>query len=152
MNPSIKLPPARPSRRLDRNMGSFNEMIISRPSNGPCNVGEVAVIAEKASQNGIGALVVPNRLASQIVYDGILLNYDEFYYAVAHCPYFFAKGVVCIFDGDTGTNFSLYKNLRKLDAYGYRKVLYCNENIIVANGGKTIREYSDAYHISIQKF
>ena len=53
---------------------------------------------------------------------------------------------------DTGTNFSLYKNLRKLDAYGYRKVLYCNENIIVANGGKTIREYSDAYHISIQKF
>ena len=95
-------------------MGSFNEMIISRPSNGPCNVGEVAVIAEKASQNGIGALVVPNRLASQIVYDGILLNYDEFYYAVAHCPYFFAKGVVCIFDGDTGTNFSLYKNLRTL--------------------------------------
>ena len=64
----------------------------------------------------------------------------QFYYAVAHCPYFFAKGVVCIFDGDTGTNFSLYKNLRKLDAYGYRKVLYCNENIIVANGGKTIRE------------
>ena len=46
MNPNIKLPPARPSRRLDRNMGSFNEMIISRPSNGPCNVGEVAVIAE----------------------------------------------------------------------------------------------------------
>lgn len=152
MNPDIKLPPARPSRRLDRNMGSFNEMIISRPSNGPCSVEEVAVIAEKASQNVIGVLVVPNRLASQIVYDGILLNYDEFYYAVAHCPYFFAKGVVCIFDGDTGTNFSLYKNLGKLDAYGYRKVLYCNENTIVANGGKTIREYSDGYPIPIQKF
>lgn len=152
MNPNIKLPPARPSRRLDRNMGSFNEMIISRPSNGPCSAEEVAVIAEKASQNGIGALVVPNRLASQIVYDGILLNYDEFYYAVAHCPYFFAKGVVCIFDGDTGTNFSLYKNLGKLDTYGYRKVLYCNENTVVANGGKIIREYSDGYHISIQKF
>lgn len=149
---AIKLPPARPSRRLDRNMGSFNEMIISRPSNGPCSAEEVAVIAEKASQNGIGALVVPNRLASQIVYDGILLNYDEFYYAVAHCPYFFAKGVVCIFDGDTGTNFSLYKNLGKLDTYGYRKVLYCNENTVVANGGKIIREYSDGYHISIQKF
>ena len=152
MNPNIKLPPARPSRRLDRNMGSFNEMIISRPANGPCNEEEVAVIAEKAYQNGIGALVVPNRLANQIVYGGILLNYDEFYYAVAHCPYFFAKGVVCIFDGDTGANFSLYKNLGKLDAYGYRKVLYCNENTVVANGSKTIREYSDGYPISIQKF
>lgn len=151
-NPDIQLPPARPSRRLDRNMGSFNEMIISRPSNGPCSAEEVAVIAEKASQNNIGALVVPNRLANQIVYDGILLNYEELYYAVAHCPYFFAKGVVCIFDGDTGTNFTLYKNLGKLDAYGYRRILYCNENTIVANGGKTIREYSDGYPIPIQKF
>ena len=44
------------------------------------------------------------------------------------------------------------KNLGKLDAYGYRKVLYCNENTIVANGGKTIREYSDGYPIPIQKF
>ena len=151
-NPDIQLPPARPSRRLDRNMGAFNEMIISRPSNGPCSAEEVAVIAEKASQNNIGALVVPNRLVNQIVYDGILLNYEEFYYAVAHCPYFFARGVVCIFDGDTGTNFTLYKNLGKLDAYGYRRILYCNENTIVANGGKTIREYSDGYPIPIQKF
>ena len=55
-------------------------------------------------------------------------------------------------DGDTGTNFSLYKNLEKLDAYGYRRILYCNENTIVANGGKTIREHSDGYPIPIQKF
>ena len=151
-NPNIKLPPARPSRRLDRNMGSFNEMIISRPVNGPCSIEEVAVIAEKASQNNIGAFVVPNRLANQIVYDGILLNYEEFYYAVAHCPYFFARGVVCIFDGDTGTNFTLYKTLGKLDAYSYRRILYCNENTVVANGRKTIRECSDGYPIPIQKF
>lgn len=151
-NPEIKLLPVQPSRRLDRNMGSFNEMIISRPSHGPCNIEEVNVIAEKASQNDIGVLVVPNRFAYQIMYDGILLNYDEFYYAVTHCPYFFAKGVVCIFDGDTGTSVSLYKNLGKLDAFGYRKILYCNENTVVANGGKTIREYSDGYPIPIQKF
>lgn len=151
-NPDIKLPPAQPSHRLNRNMGSFNEMVISRPSNGPCNIEEVAVIAEKASQNSIGVLVVPNRLASQIVYDGILLNYEEFYYAVAHCQYLFTKGVVCIFDGDTDTNFTLYKNLGKLDAYNYRRILYCNENTIIANGGKTIREYSDGYPILIQKF
>lgn len=152
LNPDIKIPPARPSRRLSRNMGSFNEMIISRPASGPCSLEEVAAIAEKASQNDIGVLVVPDRLASQVMYNGILLNYDEFYYAVAHCPYFFAKGVVCIFDGDTRTNLSLYKNLGKLDVYDYRKVLYCNENTIVANGGKTIREYSDGYPIPIQKF
>jgi len=152
IDPDIKLSPARPSRRLDRNMGSFNEIIISRPSNGPCSIEEVSIVAEKAAQNSIGVLVVPNRMANQIVYDGILLNYDEFYYAVTHCPYLFAKGVVCIFDGDSSTNFTLYKNFGKLDAFGYRKILYCNENTIVANGGKTIREYSNGYLIPIQKF
>lgn len=151
-NPDIKLPPAQPSCRLYRNMGSFNEMIISRPSNGPCSAEEVAVIAEKTFQNDIGVLVVPNRLANQIFYDGILLDYEEFYYTASHCPYFFARGVVCIFDGDADTNFTLYKNLGKLDSYGYRKILYCNENTIVANGGKTIREYGDGYSIPIQKF
>ena len=100
-DPEIKLPAAPPAPRLGRNMGSFNEMIISRPSTGPCSTEEVAVIAEKAYQNNIGAFVVPSRLADEIVYNGILLNYEEFYYAVVHCPYLFAKGVVCIFDGDT---------------------------------------------------
>lgn len=151
-DPAIKLPPVRPSHRLNRNMGSFNEMIISRPSNGPCSVEEVALVAEKASQNGVGVLVVPNRLASQIVYNGLLLNYEEFYYSVAHCPYFFAKGVVCIFDGDTSTSLTLYKSLGKLDVYGYRKILYCNENTIVTSSGKNVREHSNGYAIPIQKF
>lgn len=151
-DPELKFLPARPSGRLDRNMGSFNEMILSRFSSGPCSCEEVAVIAEKAAQNNIGVLVIPNRLVNQIAYNGILLNYDEFYYAVAHCPYLFYKGVVCIFDGDISTNLALYKNLGKLDAYGYRKILYCSEDTIVSNGGKTIREYSDGYLIPIQKF
>lgn len=151
-DPEITLPAAPPAPRLGRNMGSFHEMTIGRPSTGPCSAEEVAVIAEKASQNRIGALVVPERLANKIVYNGILLSYEEFYYAAVHCPYLFAKGVACVFDGDAAANFTLYKNLGKLDAFGYRKVLYCSENTVVANGGKTIREHSDGYLISIQKF
>lgn len=152
LDPEIKLPAASPSPRLDRNMGRFSEMIISRPSDGPCSAEEVALIAEKSSRNSIGVLVVPSRLENQILFDGILLNYEEFYFAVAHCPYLFSKGVVCIFDNDAVTNLILYKNLGKLDAFGYRKILYCNENIIVSSDGKTIREYSEGYPVSIQKF
>ena len=42
-DPEIKLPAAPPAPRLGRNMGSFNEMIISRPSTGPCSTEEVIV-------------------------------------------------------------------------------------------------------------
>lgn len=152
MDPEIKLPPARPSLRLERNMGTYHEMVISRPSNGPCSLEEVTVVAEKASQNNIGVLVVPDRFAFQIVYDGILLNYDEFFYAVTHCPYFFARGVVCIFDGDPVTDFALYKNLGKLKTYDYHVILYCNKSAIIDKGDKTIGEYGDGHSISLQRF
>ena len=69
-----------------------------------------------------------------------------------HIVHIFLQMVVCVFDDDTSANFMLYKILGKLDAYGYRKILYCNENIIVANGGKTIKEHSNGYLIPIQKF
>lgn len=151
-DPTIKLPPVQPTRRLNRNMGSFTEMVISRSSYGPCSVEEVITAAEKASQNGIGALVVPSRLARAIVYDGICLNYDEFYYAAEHCPYLFAKGVICIFDGDMRVDPILYKNLKKLEAYGYRRILYCNEDTITLDNGRSIKENSDGYSILIQKF
>ena len=152
MDPQLRLRPQRPSRRLDRNMGSFSEMVVSRSSRGPCTGEEVALLAEKAAQNGIGVLVLPDRLAEEVAYGGLVLNYEEFFYAVAHCPYLFAGGVLCVFDGGTATAMSLYKNLSKLDAYGYRRILYCNENTVVASGGRTVREYSEGYPVPIQKF
>lgn len=151
-SPELRFTPAQPSRRVDRNMGSYNEMIIKREVGGACRVEEAALLAEKAAQNGIGVLVVPEHVAGYIVFDGLLLNYDEFCYAAVQCPYFFAKGVVCILDGDDGVNNRMYKHLGKLEDYGYRRIIYCSENIIVASGRRTIRECSNGYSIPIQKF
>lgn len=152
MNPDIKLAPYRTSRRLDRNMGSFTQMVVRRSSNGPCTVEEITIVAEKASQNNVGVLIAPKQIQDQIHFDGILLNYEEFYYAVVHCPYLFAKGSLCIFDNDAGTNITLYKNLERLAPLNYRRILYCNENIIITNNGKSIRENHDGYTIPIEKF
>lgn len=154
-NPEIKLPPGQVSRRLARNMGSFNELIVSRAVTGAYSLGEVAKFATKAAENGIGVLVAPKEIAEQteqITYDGLLLNYDEFYYVAEHCPYLLANGVVCVMASDASVNITLYKKLGELEAYGYRRVIYCNENINIASGDKTIKEYSDAYTISVQKF
>jgi hypothetical protein len=151
-NPNISLPATRPVRRLGRNMGSFNEMIVVRSTHGPCTLAEMGEIAVRAAQNDIGVLVVPNRFANQIVYNGMLLDYDEFQYAVGHCDYFFAKGVLCVYEGDATTNLKLYKTLGKLESLGYRRVHYCNENIVVSSGSKRIKEYCEGYSIPIEKF
>lgn len=150
-DPCLQLAPGRPCRRLARNMGSFSQLVVRRNSNGPCTAEEVENIAEKAVQNNIGVLVVPNRFSDSLSHSGIQLNYDEFFFAVAHCPYLFSSGVLCVFDGEPGMDYALYKNLEKLAPFGYHRVLYCNENIYVTSNGKSIRECNDGYSIPIEK-
>lgn len=151
VNPNILIPPAKASRKLSRNIGPFNRLVVKRISNGPCTMDEAMSVAEKANQNEIGVLVAPKRFMGQLTIEGILLDYDEFFFAVTHCPYLFAKGVVCIFDNNVGTNLSLYKNLEKLDAYNYRSVLYCNENSVITSNGKPLRESTECYSIPLEK-
>ena len=87
----------------------------------------------------------------QLTIEGILLDYDEFYFAVTHCPYLFAKGTICVFDDDVSTNLSLYKYLERLDTHNYRIMLYCNENTIITSNGKPLRECIECYSISLEK-
>ena len=49
------------------------------------------------------------------------------------------------------TQNSLYKNLEKLNAYGYYRVLYCNDNIVVTNAGKPISECLDCNIIDVER-
>lgn len=151
VNPNILLLPANPGGKLSRNIGSFNQLVVKRINNGPCTLDEAMSVAEKANQNEIGILVAPKRFMGQLTVEGVILDYDEFYFAVAHCPYLFAKGVVCIFDNDASMAGALYKNLMKLDAYNYRSVLYCNESAVITSNGKSLRECIDGYAIPLEK-
>lgn len=150
-DPTILLAPTRPCRRLDRNMGSFTQLVVKRPVSGSCALEEVSLLADKATENHLGVFVAPRCFVDKVTFGGILMDYNEFYFAVKHCPYLFANGVLCVFDNDAGTNYSLYKNLEKLDELHYRRVLYCNENVAVTSTGKALRECIDGYTIPIEK-
>lgn len=152
VNPNISMLPARPNRKLRRNIGSFNQLIVKRSNNGPCTLDEAITVTEKSNENEIGVIVAPKRFMGQLIVSGILLNYEEFYFAVAHCPYLFAKGVTCIFDNNAGINHALYKNLERLEAFDYNRVLYCNENSVITSSGKSLRESTEGYSIPLEKF
>lgn len=152
VNPNISMLPARPNRKLRRNFGSFNQLIVKRANNGPCTLDEAITVTEKSNENEIGVIVAPKRFMGQLIASGILLDYEEFYFAVAHCPYLFAKGVTCIFDNNAGINHALYKNLERLEAFDYNRVLYCNENSVITSSGKSLRESTEGYSIPLEKF
>ena len=100
----------------------------------------------------MGVFVAPKELLTNVSSDCIVLNYDEFFFAAIHCPYLFASGMVCVLDGDNFFKESLFKHTRKLEKYGYRCVLYSNENALVMSNGKALRECVEGYTITLSKF
>lgn len=152
LNPNLEIAPSAPSRRLSRRMGSYSELIVRRDSSGPISDSEVASLAEKASLNGLGAFVASKELLSSLSTDCLVFDYDEFFFAVAHCPYLFSGGLTCVLAGDIFLKSTLLKSIKKLEAMGYRCVVYCNENTLFMSSGKAIRECVDGYTISLDKF
>ena len=148
--PAIQLPPAPVSRRLERNMGAFDELVVRRQRSGACTLEEAADVAARASRCGLGCMVLPKRLADEVKYEGLVLDYDEFYFAAANTPYLFAGGVLCVFENDAHTNLTLYKNLSRLRSLGYRTILYCSENMVITSNGKSVRECIDGYTIPVE--
>lgn len=150
--PNICLRPTAPNRRLSRNIASYTEMIIRRDVTGPCVESEITTLADKAGRNQIGVFIAPGELLSNISTDCLVLDYDEFYFAANRCPYLFANGFLCVLDGDNFAKSTLLKNAKKLEEYGYRCILYSNENALVMSTGKALRECVDGYTISLDKF
>ena len=150
--PKLTLPPRDASPKLSRNMGSFNSLIVSRRQDGLCSKEEVMEFAQHAAKNELGVLVVPKRLEDCMVYPGTVLNYDEFFFAISNAPYLFADGVACVFENNNSINNSLYKNLNRLEKEGYRRVLFCYEEMMIASVGRTIQDCFDGHTISVEKF
>lgn len=151
-DPDIHIPPKVPNRKLSRNMASFNELVVRRESFGPCTEGEVITLAEKASLNGIGVFVAPGKLLANVSTDGLVMDYDEFYFSAKHCPYLFAGGMTCVLDGDGFSKSTLFETARKLEQFGYKCILYANENTLVMGRGKALRDCVDGYTVSLNKF
>ena len=83
-------------------------------SNGQWANEELENLWERIDKSSVGAVVIPKRIADNVAVYGLVLTYKEFFFAAILTPDLFAKGVLCVFDRDNGTNLSLYTHLNKL--------------------------------------
>ncbi len=149
---SISLDTSIPSIKLRRNMGQFSEMVVRRNNKGPLTKEELQMVSNAASDNALGCMVIPNRLIKSIQFDGTLLTYEEFYFAVQNTPYMFSKGLLCAFESDINANSTLYRHINSLETKGYKVVLFCNENEVITSNGRTLKNALDGYAISLDRF
>lgn len=149
--PEIELPPATPSRPLKRRISSFNELVIERKSIGKYTSEEINILCEKSSKLGLGTAVIPNNYDDEVNFNGIVLDYDEFIFAVDHTPYLFAKGILCLMGDNKSENISLYKAISKLKSRSYVFVIYGNPNNVITGDGRAIRDEIEGYTITIDR-
>lgn len=150
MDPDLHLEPQAPSKRLKRRMGSYAGLLIKRPSMEQLSEREVQAVCGQLSDLGLAALVVPEHVLSSIEFRGLVLSYEEFFFAAQHTPYLFAGGVCCMFSDESTTNQTLFQALEQLQQRGYRCLLYCNESMILKNAGKPIRDCVDYYRVDLK--
>lgn len=132
-------------------MGSYTTMLVARTVTGEPNSEEIQIVSKKACEAGLGTIIIPDVFYDNLPFSGLVLTYSEFYFVASMAPYLFSRGVLCIFGDDNNTNQALYDNLEKLQGYGYRCVLYCNEFMPIVKARKAIKDYIDGYMIPLDR-
>ena len=149
--PELMLPPAEIPAQFERMIGSFEEMIVCRAGTGKCTIDEVSELLSKTKSYGIGCCVLPNRLVNNIDFDGVVLSYDEFFFASENAPHLFSGGIIIVFDDDLEENRTVYRLIEKNELRRYRRVLFCNESKVITSSGKSIKDCIDGYSFQISQ-
>jgi hypothetical protein len=144
MEPNLRMEPAASSKKLNRIMGLYQDLIIIRKSDSQDTLQR---IISKVQTWGIHALVLPASMSQDMNFEGLILTYKEFYFIAKHAPYLLFKGVFCVFSNDQNTNYALWKALEELNDLGYRRLLFCRDYMTIPNTGKPIIESIEGYHL-----
>lgn len=149
--PEIEQSVLKRRRSLDRCMGSYRELLVQRHRNGQYTEDELNALSERINHSGIGAVVASKQVSDRLRTRGIVLDYDEFFFAVERVPYLFAAGVIVLFEAETSTNISLYRAASKLSRFDYDRILYLGEEMLLTGSGKKAKEIIDGYTVSLDR-
>ena len=150
--PILSLPAHELSRVLQRHMGSYRTLIVHNQDAKQLTEDELNKLCQKAENCGIGTIIIPNTCQYSIHFSGLVLTFDEFFFASTYLPYLFNSGVLCLFPDDQAIVTALYTILQRLSALNYPEIIYCDKSFRLSTTGKTIADSIDGYSISLDKF
>lgn len=148
--PELSLPPEPPCRKLKRKMGDYCHLLIASKAN-VSDEHEIREVCRKVERFGIGAVILPSHLSSSILYNGIVLSYEEFYFSAIHTPYLFHKGLLCVFSQDNASNQALMESIMRLKPFQYRTLMLCNTEMKLSRTGRSINESLEGYCLTADR-
>lgn len=122
-------------------MGFCDSMIVRNPQFPNIDMVTLSDVIEAMNRAGIGTLVGKKEVVADLKFSGLVLTRDEFSFMVSMYPGFFASGVLAIFDGDEYSNSVLFGNVKKLQEYGYKTILYCSDDMHIHGYNRRITDF-----------
>lgn len=122
-------------------MGCYNSLLVRNNRFPNLDIDVLSQVVEAMNRAGIATLVGKEDVVSGLRFTGLVLSRDEFSFMVSIYPGFFAGGVFAIFDGDEFSNSALFSNLKKIQAYGYKTVLYCSDDMYIHGYNRRITDF-----------
>jgi superfamily II DNA/RNA helicase len=132
-------------------IGSYNKLMIIREEKTHIDEDFINSVGKILGELSVDTLVVPPELASKIVFEGIILTYDEFIKTYEMIKPLFNTGVAVVFSDHQNENDVLYNALEKIENQGFATFLICKESMYVSKYRKTISNIFSGYRKSISE-
>ncbi len=137
----LKLEPQKLSPKMAFAMGCYDSLLIRNNRFPQVEMDTLSRTVEAMNRAGITTLVGKEEVVANMKFAGLILTRDEFSFMVSMCPGFFAGGVFAIFDGDEYANSALFSNIKELQEYGFKTVLYCSDDMFIHGYNRRITDF-----------
>lgn len=136
-----KLEPHKPSQEMSFAMGCYDSLLIRNNRFPQIDIETLSRVVIAMNNSGISTLVGKEDVVAGLKFTGLVLTGDEFSFMASMFPGFFAGGVFAIFDGDEYSNSALFSNLKKVQEYGCKTVLYCSDDMYIHGYNRRVTDF-----------
>ena len=136
-----RLEPHTLSHKMSFALGSYDSLLIRNHCFPQINMDTLSKIVDSMNSAGITTLVGNENIVTNLRFTGLVLTRDEFSFMVSMYPGFFAGGVFAIFDDDAYSNSALFSNIKKIQDYGFKTVLYCSDDMYIHGYNRRISDF-----------
>lgn len=133
--------PHQPSPQMAFAMGCYDSLLIRNNRFPQLDMDTLSLVVEAMSKAGIATLVGREDIVSELNFAGLVLTRDEFSFMATMYPGYFAGGVFAIFDSDAYSNSALFQNIKKIQEYGFKTVLYCSDDMYIHGSNRRIADF-----------
>lgn len=144
----LSFTPAAPAPLLKRYLGSYHDVVIPTQDAEDVNREQLLRCADQLS---LSCVVLPDTDGLSTQSETMVLRTEEFLVVGRNAPWLFRKGVLLLFDNDSGRNDQLFRVSHTEPFREIAKILLCRETMLVSSQMRPLNEFLDCNQTTLDR-